>query len=245
MTDAKYTADNAVILAAGFASRFAPLSLTTPKGLLKVQGEVLIERQIRQLQEAGIHDIYVITGYKGQMFEYLKDDFNIHLIHNFEYDTRNNHSSIWAARNVIHNSYICSSDNYFTENVFSAPIPDPYYSALYAEGSTDEYCLTTDDSGRITDVTIGGAQSWYMLGHVFWDTRFSRNFLNILEKEYDQPATVPLLWEQIYMNHLEELTLYIRKYSSGIIHEFDSLDELCVFDSSYIPYRDSIKSDSD
>lgn len=240
MTAKNHTADNAIILAAGFASRFAPLSLETPKGLLKVRGEILIERQIRQLKEAGITDIYIVTGYKTDMFQYLKEDYSVRLIYNSEYDIKNNHSSIWAARDVINNSYICSSDNYFTENVFTPTVPAPYYSALYADGATDEYCLTTDPSGRITAVTIGGADSWYMLGHVFWDTAFSRTFLSLLEKDYPRPSTAPLLWEQIYMNYLDDLTLYIKKHPSGIIHEFDSLDELCLFDPSYIPYRDSL-----
>ncbi|MDD4509933.1 MAG: NTP transferase domain-containing protein [Oscillospiraceae bacterium] len=232
--------DNAVILAAGFASRFAPLSRTTPKALLNVRGEILIERQIRQLREAGIHDIYVVTGYLGEQFSYLTDRWGVTLIENREYQTRNNHSSVWAARGVLANTYICSSDNYFPENVFSASSPSPYYSALYAHGPTEEYCLATDESGRITDVRIGGADSWYMLGHVLFDTNFSSRFLKVLEAEYDLPETQNLMWEDIYRKHLEELTLYIKKYSAGSILEFDTLDELCRFDSSYCAYRDSL-----
>ena len=55
---------NAVILAAGTASRFVPLSETMPKGLLEVRGEILLERQIRQLKEAGVEDIFVVVGYR-------------------------------------------------------------------------------------------------------------------------------------------------------------------------------------
>lgn len=234
--------DNAIILAAGFASRFAPLSLELPKALLNVCGEILIERQIHQLQEAGIQDIIVVTGYKHEAFAYLKDKFGIRTILNNEYSTRNNHSSIWAARDYINNSYICSADNYFTENVFSSEADVPYYAAVYEPGYTDEYCLSTDKDNRITDVKIGGYNSWYMLGHVLWDTDFSKRFLAILEREYHLPATHNKLWEQLYLEHLDELNLYIKKYNSQIIHEFDSLDELCLFDSSYIPYRDSLIS---
>ena len=60
-----YRVDNAIIMAAGLSSRFAPISYERPKGVLKVRGEVLIERQIRQLQEAGIGDITVVVGYKN------------------------------------------------------------------------------------------------------------------------------------------------------------------------------------
>ena len=67
---------NAIIMAAGTASRFFPISEETPKGLLDVRGEILIERQIRQLREAGISDITVVTGYKAELFAYLKDKFD-------------------------------------------------------------------------------------------------------------------------------------------------------------------------
>ena len=62
--------DNAIIMAAGTASRFAPLSFEKPKALIEVRGEVLIERQIRQLRDAGIHEIVIVTGYKAEQFEY-------------------------------------------------------------------------------------------------------------------------------------------------------------------------------
>lgn len=235
MKNKEFKIDNAVILAAGFSSRFAPLSLHTPKALLRVKGEILIERQIRQLQEAGIHDIYVVTGYLGEQFDYLKEKAGVSLIENREYQTRNNHSSIWAAREVLANTYICSSDNYFTENLFTAAADQPYYSALYASGPTEEYCLTTDSSGRITGVTIGGADSWYMLGHVLFDRAFSSSFLHILEQEYDRPETLNRMWENIYMEHLDELTLYIKKYRDNVIREFDTVQELAAFDPDYLP----------
>ena len=70
-------ADNAVIMAAGTASRFAPLSYERPKALLEVRGEVLIERQIRQLRDAGIDDVIIVTGYMKDRFGYLKDLYGV------------------------------------------------------------------------------------------------------------------------------------------------------------------------
>ena len=74
-----YTVDNAVILAAGLSSRFAPLSYEKPKALIEVRGEILIERQIRQLKEAGIKEVFLVTGYKKEMFDYLKGKFGVHI----------------------------------------------------------------------------------------------------------------------------------------------------------------------
>ncbi len=226
-------ADNAILLAAGYARRFAPLSDRCPKGLLPVRGEVLIERQIRQLLAAGIPQIIVVTGYKSPMFAYLADRYDVILVENPQYCERNNHSSIYAAREYLANSYICSCDNYFTENIFTPVVEYPYYAALYSPGRTGEYCLDTDAARRITHVSIGGRDSWYMLGHVFWDARFSQDFLRILKKVYDLPGTKDLLWEQIYMQHLDQLCLYLKTYPPGIILEFDSLDELARFDPAY------------
>ena len=68
-----YIVDNAVIMAAGTSSRFAPLSYERPKALIEVKGEILIERQIRQLQEVGIREIIVVVGYKKEDFMYLQE----------------------------------------------------------------------------------------------------------------------------------------------------------------------------
>lgn len=225
--------DNAIIMAAGTASRFAPLSYEKPKALIEVRGEVLIERQIRQLREAGIEEVVVVTGYKAEQFEYLKDKYGVVLINNPYYLTRNNNSSIYAAREYIKNSYICSSDNYFITNPFESDVDESYYSAVYIEGETGEWCILEED-GWIKDVKVGGRDSWVMLGHVFWSESFSQSFLHILEDEYEWPETADKLWETIYIEHINELPMKIRKYPSDFIFEFDTLDELREFDTSYI-----------
>ena len=224
---------NAIIMAAGTSSRFAPLSYEKPKALIEVKGEILIERQIRQLREAGIEKVVVVTGYKAEQFEYLKDKYGVVLINNPYYLTRNNNSSIYAAREYIKNSYICSSDNYFITNPFESDVDESYYSAVYMEGDTGEWCISEDD-GWIKDVKVGGQDSWVMLGHVFWSESFSRSFLHILEDEYEWPETADKLWETIYIEHINELPMKIRKYPADFIFEFDTLDELREFDDSYI-----------
>lgn len=226
--------DNAVIMAAGTASRFAPLSYETHKALITVKGEVLIERQIRQLKEASVPEIYIVTGYKSEQFEYLKEKFGVHLVHNSEYLVRNNNSSIYAVKEILKNTYLCSSDNYFSENPFESEVSDCYYAAVYADGETKEWCMDYDKNGIITDVTIGGENAWFMLGHTFWDETFSKKFVEILENEYDNPETVDLLWESIYINHINELKMKIRKYSDQVVFEFDTLDELREFDKTYV-----------
>ena len=230
-----YKVDNAVIMAAGKSTRFAPLSFEKPKGLLEVKGEILAERQIRQLKEAGINDITLVVGYMKEMFFYLADKYNVKIVVNEDYCLYNNPSSLIRVASRLKNTYICSSDNYFSENVFEPYVWKSYYSAVYASGNTEEYCLEFDKEGRITSVSIGGHDSWYMLGHVYWDRSFSRAFSSLLERTYGEAKTKDELWEKLYLRHIAELPpLHIRKYGSEVIHEFDSLEELRSFDPHYI-----------
>ena len=85
-----YKPQQAVILAAGVGLRMAPINMTIPKGLLEVNGQPLIERLIIQLHEAGVHDIYVVVGYKREEFEYLRIKYNVSLIINEYYHSKNN-----------------------------------------------------------------------------------------------------------------------------------------------------------
>ena len=225
---------NAIILAAGTSSRFVPLSYEKPKGLLEVKGEILIERQIRQLREAGINDITIVIGYKAELFQYLKNKLGVSLVMNEDYAIYNNTSSVIRVLNRLGNTFLCCSDNYFPENVFLADSSDSFYSAKYASGPTSEYCISSDSNDNILNVTIGGRDSWYMVGHVFFSKSFSQRFRQILEKEYNMQETRNGYWEDLYIRHLSELPMKIHRYQEGEIQEFDSLDDLRHFDQSYL-----------
>lgn len=231
--------DNAVIMAAGMSSRFVPISLEKPKALLCVKGEILIERQIRQLREAGIEQIIVVVGYKKEQFEYLGEKFGVVLIENTEYDNRNNHSSLYAVKKYLKNTYICSADNYFTINPFTKENGESYYAAVYAQGETKEWCMQCDEEGYITEVTIGGHDAWYMLGHAFFTEEFSRRFLAILQREYHLAQTKDKLWEAIFAEHIEELPMKIKKYAESDMYEFDTLEELREFDNTFLLHSGS------
>lgn len=234
-----YRVENAIIMAAGKSERFAPISYEKPKGVLRVRGEVLIERQIRQLHEVGITDITVVVGYKAEYFFYLAAEFGVSIMVNPHYATLNNHSTLWVARARMGNTYICSSDNYFTENPFSAHQYEASYATEFVAGPTDEWCVETSADGVITDVTIGGRDAWVMLGHAYFDRAFSTRFRAILEQEYGHPQTGPKLWETLYIEHLDELRMTAVHYPVGRIHEFDTLDELRGFDDTFIENVDS------
>ena len=234
-----YKVDNAIIMAAGMSSRFVPLSYETHKGLLRVKGEVLIERQIRQLREAGISDITVVTGYRKDDFRYLEDKFGVDIVENDDYYRYNNPSSLLKVLDRLQNTYICSCDNYFTENVFEPYVFKSYYAASFLRGKSNEWGILTDDAGRITGIDHSPDDMWCMMGHVFFDAKFSKSFCKILRKNRNNPAVLTRLWEYILEDNLGTLDMNIRKYPDGVVKEFDSLEELRAFDHKYVTHSGS------
>ncbi len=234
-----YRVDNAVIIAAGFGSRFVPLTYETPKGLLEVFGERMIERQIKQLHEVGIKDITIVVGYLKEKFDYLVDKYNVKLLYNPEYARKNTIATLWHARHLLKNTYILSSDNWIRETIFHAYEPCAWYSGVYMRGNTSEWCLTTDKKGRITDVTIGGADSYVMYGPVYFDRAFSERFIPLLENCYQSPGTENDYWEHVLVKNLKTLPIYINPQPDSIVYEFENLEELRLFDTRYQNHSDN------
>ena len=128
--------DSAVILAAGYGMRIPSMNEEIPKGLLTINGEVLIERLIRQLQEKGIRKIVVIAGFMKESYEYLIDDFGVELIVCAEYAKKNNLHSLKCVLSELSNSYILPCDIYCAQNPFS---DHELYSWYMVSDESDEY----------------------------------------------------------------------------------------------------------
>lgn len=228
--------DNAVILAGGAGARFAPLSYEKPKGLIEVKGEPMIERQINQLKEAGVSEIYIVTGYKKEQLYYLGHKYGVKFIDNPGYSLQNSAASLWLAKDVIKNSFICAADNYFLHNPFKSGLEaqGSYYAAQYSKGPTSEWGVKEDENGHIKQITIGARDSWCMLGHAYWTEDFARRFFAIMEELQGQAATYAKFWEEILADNLGQLKMKLAKFPAGYIKEFDSLDDLRQFDQSYL-----------
>lgn len=234
-----YKVQNAIILAAGMSTRFVPFSYEKPKGLTVVKHEVLIERQIRQLREAGVEEIVLVLGHMMEKFLYLVDKYNVKVVLNNEYKYKNTHSSIYFAREYLKNSYICCADNYFPQSVFHKYEYHSLYSTLYMEGVWHgERGVTTDSKGLIIATQRPAVNQWVMNGYAYFNQEFSDKFKGILEDMYNTPGTEGLYWEQVYAEHVEKLPLYEKRYTDKEVMEFDSVAELEDFDPEYIKYND-------
>lgn len=231
----QYQVDGAVIIAAGFGSRFVPLTFDTPKGLLEVHGERMIERQIKQLHDVGIFKITIVVGYLKEKFEYLIDKYEVSLLYNPEYSCKNTLATIYHARNELYgrNMYVLSSDNWMRDNMYHTYECGAWYSSVFKEGRTSEWVLNYNKKGLITGVQVGGKDAWVMYGPVFFSKEFSEVFLPELEKYYQTPGTEQLYWEQVYLENAAKFSLYMNKQSADQVYEFENLEELRVFDPKY------------
>lgn len=234
-----YRVDNAIILAAGMATRFAPLSFEKPKALFEVQGEILIERLIRQLKEAGIDDITVVVGYMKESFFYLEDKFGVKIAVSNDYSKRNNHSSLLAVKSSFGNTYLCSSDLYFEKNVFSPYSYGTWVTCVKKGGPDDRYILKSNRTGQVSEMSKTGTGHYEMRGPAHFTKDDATRLIAHIEDEYDQPETAPKLWDDILAEHLDEFSLRARILPKGVMHEFNYVQDLASFDADFFENVDS------
>ena len=233
----KYRVKSAIILAAGLSTRFAPLSFDTPKGLLKVNGEILIERQIQQLKEVGINNIVLVLGYKKESFFYLGEKYNVKILINPYYDTKNNSYSAYLARDYFQNAYLCSSDSYFLNNPFNTFEFESFAITEDVKEKRDGSFLKLGSKDKIVSREKGNRTGLVYKGTMYWNNEFGSSLRNLLEEHNE---TGDLYQESIYgviFDHLHQLPpFYSSERKNGGIFKFFSLKELIKFDEKYIEH---------
>ena len=235
-----YRVSNAVILAAGPSTRFIPLSLEQPKGLYEVKGEKLIEREIKQLIEAGITDITVVLGYKQEMFFYLKEKYHVKFIFNSSYNIKNNIESVYLARKELHNTYVCACDNYFVENPFNQFEYQTFYAGFNVYKKTNEMYVEFDQENKITAMKKGCDEGKIIMGHSFWQNDFSEHFIALAEADREVGVYNEAFWEILVGDNLSKLpAMYFKQYAEDSIFEFDYFEQLREFDSQYVGHTHS------
>ncbi len=235
-----YKVDNAIIMAAGRSRRCMPLSNYLPKGLFEIKGDTMVERQIKQLHDAGIKQIILVVGYlKEKYYEMAKKYKDLIVIDNTEWEEKNNISSLYAAKDYLKNSYICCSDNWFAHNVYCDYVYDSYYACKYTDEFLDEYCVkATDKEGYMTSVKKGGEKCWYTIGEAFFNKDFSAKFVDYMIKEYYDPEVKYMLWDDFQIRHIDDLKLKVKGYSDDECKEFDTTEDILQF---YPNFKDFIE----
>lgn len=232
---------NAIILAAGRSVHLAPFTYERPKGLFCVRGEVLIERQIRQLREAGVQQIIVVVGYMKEKFFYLEEKFGVILVVNNHYSKEGNIYSLYVASSFMKNTYICCADQYFQSNPFlhKNPQNQSYRQIAHKVGTFKEFAVSLSDADIITRVKAGGHDEMAMIGSAYFNERFSEKYVQLMQRHINDFRVDGLFWEEFYAAHITDLTLYGKQIQAEEILEFDSVEELCCFDQDFLTNIDS------
>ena len=214
---------NAVILAAGFGMRMVPINLETPKALLEVHGEILIERTIRQLQQAGITDIRVVVGFMKENFEYLMDEFGVELVVNPDYAAKNNLHSLKKILPCLGNTYVIPSDIWCRENPYNT---QEFYSwyAVTDEPDPDSTVRISRKRELVPAEEDGNA----MLGIAYLTEKDAALVRAKAEALCKDPAYDGVFWEEALFG---TVAVYARLFPQDSAVEIDTYEQLRNLDS--------------
>lgn len=229
-----YRVKRAIFLAAGFGSRMVPITLNTPKPLVRVNGKRIIDTLLDAVEKAGIEEVVLVRGYLGEQFDQLQYKYkNIKFVENPIYNESNNISSAVCVRYLFENAYVLESDlllanpklirKYeYNTNFLGIPVE-----------KTDDWCFETEN-GIITEQKIGGENCYQMVGISYWSSEDGKKLSNDLNDVFTSPGGKERYWEQTALVYKKEnYKIHVRECKFSDIVEIDTFSELKKIDKTY------------
>ena len=231
-----YRVKRAVFMAAGFGSRLVPITLNTPKPLVRVKGKRIIDSLLDAVIAVGIEEIYLVRGYLAEQFDQLLLKYpTIRFIENSVYNETNNISSAYFARHLLSGSYVFESDLLLYN---PALITKYQYSSNYLgvpTEVTEDWCFNVGSSGYIKSMSLGGKNCYHMYGISYWNEEDGKQLEKDLENVYNNiPGGKQRYWDQVALEYcLDHYKISVRPCSFEDIIEIDTFNELKQLDSNY------------
>jgi CTP:phosphocholine cytidylyltransferase-like protein len=229
-----YRVKRAVFIAAGFGSRLVPITLNTPKPLVRVKGVRIIDTLLDAVAAAGISEIIIVRGYLGEQFDQLLYKYPaVKFLENPLYNEANNISSAMCVRYQLQNAYVLESDLLLKNQKL---ITKYQYASNYLGvpvDRTDDWCFETKDS-IISKLRVGGTNCHHMFGISYWNARDGARLAEHIKQVYEMPGGKERYWDQVALEYfIKEYNVEVRECSFEDIIEIDTFSELKKLDETY------------
>ena len=232
-----YRVRKAIILAAGFGQRLAPVTLDTPKPLVKVNGVRILDSLIDSLIAKGITNITIVRGYKKEQFDELKEKYpDIVFADNADYNVTNNISSLMKVIDKVDRCYICEADLIINNpDVINKYEYNTNFLGFKVD-ETDDWCATKEGN-YIGSYRQGGENCYQVYGISYWNSSDSEKLKEDIKKVYNSRGGKENLWEMVPLRIANKnYRIEIRECNKKDITEIDNFSELCAVDYSYSNY---------
>ena len=229
-----YRAKRAIFIAAGFGSRLVPITFNTPKPLVRVHGQRIIDGLIDACLDAGINEIYIVRGYLAEQFDQLLYKYPmIRFLENPVYNEANNISSAMVARYMLSNAYVFEADLLISNPKI---ITKYHYTSDFLaikKDRTDDWCFIVKD-GVIVEEKVGGLDCWQMVGISYWNEEDGHKLSDDIKMTYEQPGGKERYWEQVPLVFCKKhYMVEVRECQENDIIEIDTFRELKAIDKTY------------
>lgn len=230
-----YRVKRAVFIAAGFDARLVPVTLNTPKPLIRVNGTRIIDTVLDAIVAAEIPEIVIVRGYLGEQFDQLLYKYpQIRFLENPLFNESNNISSAMCARFLFRNAYVLDADLVLRNPGLIRKYEYESHLLGCPAERTDDWCVTVDKTGYVSSLSRGGTDGFREVGIFYWTEEDGAKLAEDLQQVYCSPGGRERLWEQTPLVYRKEhYRVAIRQCAEEDVVEINNFSELKKMDMSY------------